>query len=69
MRVRMRVNITGTRDGQDWPRIGDTLDVPDLEGAELCANGMAEPVPVAAPVETATRKGQARKAVVTRGDA
>lgn len=43
MKVRMRVGISGTRNGQDWPPPGGLLDVDDDEGAQLCAGGLAEP--------------------------
>ena len=52
MKVRMKVQITGPRNGVDWPAPGGEIVVPDLEGAELCANGMADPVAVVAPIET-----------------
>ena len=44
MRVRMKIDVSGSRDGEAWPRRGQTFDVPDGEGADLCASGMAEPV-------------------------
>ena len=44
MRVRMKVSVSGTRGGQLWPGIGDEMDVPDGEGADLCSAGLAEPV-------------------------
>ncbi len=40
----MVVEISGTRAGQDWPRPGETLEVSDEEGAQLCAGGLARPV-------------------------
>jgi hypothetical protein len=40
----MRVGISGTRNGADWPPLGGVLDVDDDEGAQLCAGGLAEPV-------------------------
>ena len=40
----MRVGISGTRSGEDWPAPGGTLDVDDEEGMQLCAAGLAEPV-------------------------
>lgn len=46
MRVRMRTHISGTRAGVDWPPAGGEIDLPDDEGARLCAAGMAEPVAV-----------------------
>lgn len=55
MKVRMRVLISGTRSGQDWPPPGATLVVDDAEGMHLCQAGLAEPViEDETPVETAT---------------
>lgn len=44
MRIKMKQEITGMRDGVSWPAIGGTLVVPDAEGALLCSQGIAEPV-------------------------
>ncbi len=44
MKVRMKQHISGTRDGERWPDVGDEIVVGDQEGADLCANGYAEPV-------------------------
>ena len=44
MRIKMKQVITGLRDGAAWPAIGDTIVVPDAEGAQLCGQGVAEPV-------------------------
>jgi hypothetical protein len=44
MRVRMKTDVSGSRDGQAWPKRGETFEVSDAEGADLCASGMAEPV-------------------------
>lgn len=41
MRVTMRGDISGTRDGVDWPARGGFVDLPDDEAAQLVANGMA----------------------------
>lgn len=46
MRVKMKQQISGLRDGVRWPAPGATLDVPDAEGADLCASGAAEAVAV-----------------------
>ena len=54
MKIRMRVSISGTRSGVDWPPAGSVMEVDDVEGMHLCAGGLAEPVaedPV--PAETA----------------
>lgn len=42
MRVRMKIHITGTRNGEDWPAKGDDIDLPDTEAADLIANGYAQ---------------------------
>lgn len=44
MKVRMRAQVSGTRDGERWPAVGGELVVPDAEGADLCSQGLAEPV-------------------------
>lgn len=53
MKVRMKSDVSGDRNGKPWPSRGGELVLPDEEGAALCANGMAEPV-VEDEVETAT---------------
>lgn len=54
MKVRMKVGISGTRSGVEWPPPGQTLEVDDEEGMHLCAGGLAEPVAEPAKVWTAT---------------
>lgn len=44
MKIKMRQQITGTRDGQPWPAVGGEMVVPDTEGAVLCSQGLAVPV-------------------------
>ncbi|MBP2370228.1 hypothetical protein [Pseudonocardia parietis] len=61
MRVRMKVSVSGTRGGQLWPGIGEEIDLPDGEGADLCAAGLAEPVAVTKPAETAVDKAPAEE--------
>jgi hypothetical protein len=67
MRIKMKQAITGLRDGSAWPAIDDTLVVPDAEGLQLCAQGIAEPVaeapkperreiPASKPTKTTARK-------------
>lgn len=51
MRVRLLGDISGTRDGQDWPPRGSIVDLPDDEATQLCRGGMAQPV-VSEVVET-----------------
>jgi hypothetical protein len=52
VKIVMKVEVSGTRNGQPWPKPGDTVDVDDNEAAQLCAAGLAAPV-VDDPVETA----------------
>jgi len=65
VKVRMRIQIVGTRDGVAWPPPGGVKDVPDHEGARLCANGFAEPV-VEERVEKAVPKQTAEKRTAKR---
>lgn len=50
----MRVDVSGTRNGLEWPPRGSVLDLPDDEAAEYCRTGMAEPVAVFTEFEQAT---------------
>ncbi|MFE6817094.1 hypothetical protein [Streptomyces sp. NPDC057677] len=44
MRVRMKIKISGTRDGQEWPDRGDEIDLPDDEAEQLLRYNAAEAV-------------------------
>lgn len=44
MRVKMIVELSGSRDGKPWPRRGEIADLPDEEAAQMCASGMAETI-------------------------
>lgn len=44
MKVRIQGDISGSRDGVPWPKRGETMELPDDEGASLCASGLAVPV-------------------------
>lgn len=44
MKVKMKVSVSGPRNGQPWPRAGGVIDLPDREAAALCKQQMAEPV-------------------------
>lgn len=71
VKVRMRHQMSGTRDGVDWPAPGGEIDLPDAEAAALCAQGMAVPVgvpdaggegePEKAAAPAAERRARARK--------
>lgn len=74
MKVKMIASITGTRDGQEWPAAGETVDLPDAEARDLVAGGLAveldkktaapvvEAAAVVAPETAAEPKPRARKA-------
>jgi hypothetical protein len=68
MRVRLLGDISGTRDGVNWPPRGSEIDLPDDEAAGLCGQGMAVPVvDLEADVEQAvqpTEAVEAREALV-----
>lgn len=57
----MTVNMSGLRDGKAWPAFGETLVVPDEEGAQLCASRVAEPVAESRKAEKATPRKRAEK--------
>lgn len=40
-KITMRTRISGTRNGEDWPAPGGTVDVPADEAAALIAAGLA----------------------------
>ena|GEM_PF-3456559 len=44
MKVQLRVQVSGMRDGQPWPPAGGVIDVPDDEALTLLRNGTADPV-------------------------
>lgn len=41
MQVIMNANISGTRDGVDWPAIGQPVDLPKDEAVAMLAAGLA----------------------------
>ena len=41
MIVRMTAGLTGTRNGQDWPPPGGTIELDDDEASDLVAAGLA----------------------------
>lgn len=44
MKIRLKVDVSGTRNGVPWPPRGSVIDLPDAEAVEYCAAGMAVPV-------------------------
>jgi len=68
MQVRMKVKISGTRNGEEWPDKGEVIDLPDDEAVQLLGQGAAEPADEPEP-ETATKPKRARGAKADDGDA
>lgn len=44
MKIRMKAQILGTRNGVHWPKPGEPVELPEREAAKLCKAGLAEPV-------------------------
>ena len=76
MNITMRVGITGTRNGEDWPPVGGTINLPADEAAALVEAGLAVPADknapaveaaaVEAPEAATTPKPRARKAAAPK---
>jgi hypothetical protein len=66
MRIRMRVKISSTRDGVEWPDKDGIVDLPDEEAAQLVQAGVAEPGPELPAEETATPPDEAEQAAPAR---
>ena len=58
MKVRMKVQITGTRNGEKWPPVGGVIDLPTEEAEGYIAQGYCEPVKAEKAV--ATPRGEKR---------
>lgn len=41
MKVKLIVQMSGTRNGEDWPAAGEVVDLPKDEAAHLVAGGLA----------------------------
>lgn len=54
MWVEMVAKISGTRNGEDWPNVGQRIELPDAEAVSLINAKCA--VPVSGDVETAAVK-------------
>lgn len=42
MRVQMKQRIGGNRNGEAWPDVGETIDLPDHEAADMIAAGYCQ---------------------------
>jgi hypothetical protein len=43
MKVKLKVQLSGTRDGVPWPAIGSVVELPDDEARDMMASGVADP--------------------------
>jgi hypothetical protein len=58
----VRVQISGTRNGEDWPNIGGQIDLPEVEAADYLAAGFViETATVSTAPKVSTRKTETRK--------
>lgn len=44
-KIEITARISGTRNGVEWPTVGETLSVPDDEAADLVKLGFAKVLP------------------------
>lgn len=61
MKVRMIADVSGTRDGQDWPKRGEVVEFPDSEAADLIAANIAVEHVEEPPVESAAASTTPKK--------
>lgn len=73
--IKLKVQISGTRNGEEWPAPGTVVDLPEDEAATLIAAGLAvepddaEEAAVVQPAEeTATAPGDEATAQAPAGD-
>jgi len=65
MKIRMKVDISGTRNGEPWPARGEIIDLPTDEAQSLIDSDMAETI-AKAKAETAAVELAEETAVVKR---
>ncbi|MGH3439998.1 MAG: hypothetical protein ACRDRN_26585 [Sciscionella sp.] len=65
MKVRMKVEMSGARNGVLWPKRGGVIDLPDAEAADMCRAKLAEPVAEKEPVEKAVPPKAEARALTT----
>lgn len=69
MKVNMRVKVSGTRNGEEWPAAGGWIDVPDEEAHALIGAGVAveqEPEPEQEPETATAPEGDVEQATTRR---
>jgi len=65
VRVVLKADITGLRNGVEWPSRGSTVDLPDDEAVSLLNAGLAVAVKAEARVEAAVKNDQPETAART----
>lgn len=65
MKVRMKIQIAGTRNGLRWPGVGGDIDLTDGEAVDLISQGYAEEV-AEAPAKKAAAKPEPEKATAVK---
>lgn len=74
MKVVMTAGISGTRNGEDWPPVGGTIDLPEREARDMVAAGLArfpgevEAADAPGDVETARIKTSPKRRGLTKAD-
>lgn len=63
MRIRMLVQMTGSRDGEPWPAEGEEADLPTAAAAHLVSSGVAEQVDETPQPDRKRRQGGRRGSV------
>jgi len=44
MRVKLKVQLSGTRDGVSWPAVGSVVELPEDEARDMITSGVAGPL-------------------------
>lgn len=70
-KVKIKVQPTGLLNGQYWPEVGETVDLPDAVAEAMAEAGHVEPVKAADKVEKrpAPTKGVEKRGGRVRGNA
>jgi hypothetical protein len=66
MKVRLIYKLDGTRNGEPWPAVGGTIDVPMSEAINLISHGYAVPVLVPQVQERATLEQEPERATLPK---
>lgn len=67
MRITLIAHITGTRNGVDWPALGETIDVPDSEAADLIGSRLAVEAPAEKAVMAQRETAEAKRPTRAKG--